>query len=122
MAIPTLGLPVSKLVRVDVFMSPQAAATRSFGSLLICGDSDVIDVTERIRQYDTVEAVGLDFGAESPEYKAAVLYYSQRPRPADLYIGRWATERDGNECFGDFVIRVGVVAPVIDSARDFYAA
>ena len=73
MAIPTLGLPVSKLVRVDVFMSPQAAATRSFGSLLICGDSDVIDVTERIRQYDTVEAVGLDFGAGSPEYKAAAL-------------------------------------------------
>ena len=92
MAIPTLGLPVSKLVRVDVFMSPQAAATRSFGSLLICGDSDVIDVTERIRQYDTAESVGLDFGADSPEYKAAVLYYSQRPRPADLYIGRWATE------------------------------
>ena len=40
----------------------------------------------------------------------------------DTLIGRWATERDGNECFGDFVIRVGVVAPVIDSARDFYAA
>ncbi|WP_412705455.1 Sulfite reductase [NADPH] hemoprotein beta-component [Aeromonas rivipollensis] len=40
----------------------------------------------------------------------------------DTLIGRWATERDGNECFGDFVIRVGLVAPVIDSARDFYAA
>ena len=53
MAIPTLGLPVSKLVRVDVFMSPQAAATRSFGSLLICGDSDVIDVTERIDRKST---------------------------------------------------------------------
>lgn len=40
----------------------------------------------------------------------------------DTLIGRWATERDGTECFGDFVIRVGVIAPVIDSARDFYAA
>lgn len=40
----------------------------------------------------------------------------------DSLIGRWAKERDGNECFGDFVIRTGVVAPVIDSARDFYAA
>lgn len=40
----------------------------------------------------------------------------------DSLIGRWAKERDGNECFGDFVIRAGVVAPVIDSARDFYAA
>ncbi|WP_378081342.1 assimilatory sulfite reductase (NADPH) hemoprotein subunit [Aeromonas bestiarum] len=40
----------------------------------------------------------------------------------DTLIGRWARERDSHECFGDFVIRVGVVAPVIDSARDFYAA
>ena len=40
----------------------------------------------------------------------------------DALIGRWATERNQGECFGDFVIRVGVIAPVIDSARDFYAA
>lgn len=40
----------------------------------------------------------------------------------DSLIGRWATERDGAECFGDFVIRAGIIAPVIDSARDFYAA
>lgn len=40
----------------------------------------------------------------------------------DRLIGRWAAERTAAECFGDFVIRTGVVAPVIDSARDFYAA
>ncbi|MFM1662601.1 assimilatory sulfite reductase (NADPH) hemoprotein subunit [Aeromonas salmonicida] len=40
----------------------------------------------------------------------------------DRLIGRWAAERNAAECFGDFVIRTGVVAPVIDSARDFYAA
>ncbi|PKQ72732.1 assimilatory sulfite reductase (NADPH) hemoprotein subunit [Aeromonas sobria] len=40
----------------------------------------------------------------------------------DTLIGRWAKERNAGECFGDFVIRVGVIAPVIDSARDFYAA
>ncbi|ARW80868.1 assimilatory sulfite reductase (NADPH) hemoprotein subunit [Aeromonas salmonicida] len=40
----------------------------------------------------------------------------------DSLIGRWAAERTAAECFGDFVIRVGVIAPVIDSARDFYAA
>ncbi|WP_042012788.1 assimilatory sulfite reductase (NADPH) hemoprotein subunit [Aeromonas fluvialis] len=40
----------------------------------------------------------------------------------DTLIGRWASERNGGECFGDFVIRTGVIAPVIDSARDFYAA
>jgi sulfite reductase (NADPH) hemoprotein beta-component len=35
-------------------------------------------------------------------------------------IGRWSAERNGDERFGDFVIRVGVVRPVIDSARDFH--
>lgn len=38
----------------------------------------------------------------------------------DSLIGRWATERQAGEAFGDFVIRSQVVQPVIDSARDFY--
>lgn len=40
----------------------------------------------------------------------------------DALIGRWAKDRNTGECFGDFVIRAGIIAPVIDSARDFYAA
>ncbi|WP_417618758.1 assimilatory sulfite reductase (NADPH) hemoprotein subunit [Oceanisphaera sp.] len=39
----------------------------------------------------------------------------------DELIGRWAAERNSGEGFGDFVIRAGIIAPVIDSARDFYA-
>ncbi len=38
----------------------------------------------------------------------------------DELIGNWATSGEENEGFGDFVIRTGVVKPVIDSARDFY--
>lgn len=38
----------------------------------------------------------------------------------DGLIGRWATERQAQEGFGDFVIRAGIVKPVIDSAHDFY--
>lgn len=38
----------------------------------------------------------------------------------DQLVGRWAKERHVDEGFGDFVIRAGVIAPVIDSARDFY--
>ncbi|ART80263.1 assimilatory sulfite reductase (NADPH) hemoprotein subunit [Oceanisphaera avium] len=40
----------------------------------------------------------------------------------DTLIGRWSAERNSGEGFGDFVIRAGIIAPVIDSARDFYAA
>lgn len=38
----------------------------------------------------------------------------------DSLIGRWSQERNASEAFGDFVVRVGIIAPVVDSARDFY--
>ncbi|SPP31656.1 hypothetical protein ARAF_0798 [Arsenophonus endosymbiont of Aleurodicus floccissimus] len=37
------GLPVSRVVKVTLDMSPRAASSRNFGSLLIIGDSPVID-------------------------------------------------------------------------------
>ena len=39
----------------------------------------------------------------------------------DGLIGRWSVERQAGECFGDFVIRVGVVAEVKVSKTDFHA-
>ncbi|WP_375321683.1 assimilatory sulfite reductase (NADPH) hemoprotein subunit [Aliivibrio logei] len=39
----------------------------------------------------------------------------------DELVGRWATERKGNEGFGDFTIRAGIVDEVKVSKRDFYA-
>ncbi|WP_306521783.1 assimilatory sulfite reductase (NADPH) hemoprotein subunit [Rheinheimera sp.] len=39
----------------------------------------------------------------------------------DTLIGRWAAERHAGECFGDFVIRIGVVAEVKVSKTDFHA-
>ena len=38
----------------------------------------------------------------------------------DTLIGRWAKERSANEAFGDFLIRAGVVKPVVNSAKDFH--
>ncbi|MCU7553762.1 assimilatory sulfite reductase (NADPH) hemoprotein subunit [Alteromonas sp. ASW11-19] len=38
----------------------------------------------------------------------------------DELVGRWAKERNEREAFGDYVIRAGIIKPVVDSARDFY--
>lgn len=38
----------------------------------------------------------------------------------DQLVGRWAQEREVGECFGDFVIRVGIIAEVTVSKRDFH--
>ncbi len=39
----------------------------------------------------------------------------------DELLGRWSAEREADEGFGDFTIRAGVVKPVVDPARDFWA-
>lgn len=83
------GLPVSRLIRVSVNLSPLAAARRSFGILMVAGDSDVIDPVERFREYTTIEAVALDFGTNAPEFFAAQLYFGQSPKPNTMYIGRY---------------------------------
>ncbi|MBE9695411.1 DUF3383 family protein, partial [Escherichia coli] len=84
------GLPVSNVVNVDVIISPKAATGRNFGALLILGSSTVIPVQERIRLYASVEDIGEDFGVDSPEYKAAQVFFSQSPKPTQVYVGRWA--------------------------------
>nr|WP_197060713.1 assimilatory sulfite reductase (NADPH) hemoprotein subunit [Rahnella sp. WP5] len=38
----------------------------------------------------------------------------------DELVGRWSKERENGEGFGDFVIRAGIIKPVLDPARDFY--
>ncbi|EAA7932880.1 DUF3383 domain-containing protein [Salmonella enterica subsp. enterica] len=84
------GLPVSNVVNVDVIIGPRAATGRNFGSLLILGTSTVIPVKERLRLYSSKEGIGSDFGVDSPEYEAATVYFSQSPRPKEVYVGRWA--------------------------------
>lgn len=83
------GLSVSRLVNVSINLQPQAAPRRNFGTVLIAGDSNVIDGFERIRAYTDLDGVAQDFGINAPEYKAALLYYAQVPQPQNLLIGRW---------------------------------
>jgi hypothetical protein len=85
----TQGLNVGRLVNVSVNLAPLASARRGFGTLLIAGDSSVIDAGERFRSYVDLESVAGDFGTSAPEYKAASLYFGQSPRPQTLMVGRW---------------------------------
>lgn len=84
------GLAVSDVVNVQVSLSPVAVGMRNFGAALIAGDSDVIDVRQRLRQYASLEEVAVDFGTSLPEYKAAAIHFSQVPQSNLLFIGRWA--------------------------------
>lgn len=84
-----MTLPVSRLVRVTVNLSPLAAARRSFGVLMTAGDSDVISGLERYRTYPGADEIATQFGSTAPETLAAQLYFGQSPRPATMMVGRW---------------------------------
>lgn len=86
----SVGLPVSLLINVQVNQAPAAAQFANLNSCLVMGDSNVIDVHERIRSYSSIAQVATDFGTTAPEYLAAVLFFGQTPQPTQLYIGRWA--------------------------------
>lgn len=94
------GLPVERLISAAVFLNPQAAATANINSLLILGDGDVIDVQERIRSFGSLEEVGAVFGGNAEEYKAANVYFSQVPKPNQLYIGKWARTATAGRVIG----------------------
>lgn len=86
----TQALSINRLVNVSVNLSPQAAQMQNISTLLILGDSNVIDPTERFRSYTGIDGVAADFGTVAPEYLAAVLWFEQTPQPTSLQIGRWA--------------------------------
>src|SRR5215467_5611259 len=84
------GLSVSRVVDVQVNFAPQAIPTQRFDTLLIMGDSGVIDTGEAVREYNTISDVAGDFGTVAPEYLAAVAFFAQVPQPATCFIGEWA--------------------------------
>jgi Protein of unknown function (DUF3383) len=94
------GLSVSRVVDVQVSFAPVAAPLINFDTLLILGDSNVISTGEAIREYNTLNEVAGDFGTVAPEYLAASLYFSQRPQPTTLYIGRWARTATSGQLAG----------------------
>ncbi len=91
-----MTLPVSSVVNVSISLAALAAGPRSFGSLLILGTTTgVIDTIERMREYSGIDAVAEDYGVDDPEYKAALAYFGQSPKPRTLYIGYW--DKTGSE-------------------------
>lgn len=96
----TIGLPVSRLITASVSLTPSGAQYANIESLLIVGDSAVIDTAQRIRSYNSLAAVAVDFGSTAAEYLAATLFFSQKPQPKQLYIGRWARTATSGGLYG----------------------
>lgn len=87
------GLSVSDVIRVQATLAPIAAPLRNFGIPLFIDETQgVIDISERLRQYSTIEQVLEDFDTSTGAYKGALKFFSQSPRPGLCFIGAWARQ------------------------------
>lgn len=82
-------LSLKEIVNVVVEVSPLAAPRRTFNQLLVLGPTAIVPVNTRVAIYTSTSAMlGDGFQNSDPEYKVAELYFSQRPAPTYLYVGR----------------------------------
>lgn len=93
-------IPVSSVVQVTIGVAPTFPTRKGFGTLNIIGPSSIIGTLERARIYNSIDGVGADFPPESEEYKAAQVYYSQRPAPRQLVVSRRVAAPIGAELRG----------------------
>jgi hypothetical protein len=100
------GLSVGRVIKVTTSLTPVAAQAANLKSLVIAGDSNVIDTFERMRGYSGLTPIANDFGTNSPEYLAAVPYFSQSPQPTQIFIARWAKASTAG------ILRAGILTPV----------
>lgn len=83
-------LPINDVVEVKIQISPSGAVRAGFNLGLIVGKSTVITSVNRVAVYSGLpEMLAAGFTESMPEYLAAVVYFSQFPKPTRVAIGRW---------------------------------
>ena len=107
----TLGLPVSRIVPVDLSLAAMLGQAPTIDSGLEVGSTaNVIDTVQRIRTYSTIAEVAADFGTTAPEYLGAVLWFGQSPQPTELLIGRWVSAASNGQLIGGGVLAANLLA------------
>lgn len=85
----TKTLSLNDVVNVVVQVGPLSAPRNAFNLGLIIGAATIIPVADRVRLYTGTGAMLSDgFKSTDQEYIAAQLYFSQKPTPRRLLVGR----------------------------------
>jgi uncharacterized protein DUF3383 len=106
----SIGLPISRVVNVQVNLSGILGTQLPIDTALFLGQSTVIDTVARWREYETLAQVATDFGTTAPEYLAAVLWFSQSPQPTTLFIGRWVNTASAGQLIGGSISPANLLA------------
>lgn len=107
----TSALPISLVVDVQISRDTVFRTGNDFGQFNFVGISDRISTNERIRQYNNLAGVAVDFPSDSEEYIAASQWFNTgiSPIPTVLYISRWVNANTKAQ------LRSGAPLLVVDS-------
>jgi hypothetical protein len=89
-------------VKVQILRDTSAVARVSFGVPLFIGTTDE---GVRAASYANLEEVGAVYAESTPEYKAALAFFSQQPQPRQLIIGF----KDDTESYTEALTEIRVV-------------
>lgn len=92
-------LNLDDLIHVTVSLSGIPVGRDGFTAACIAGASGKLPADTRARTYTSAAALLDDgFTADSPEYKAAALYFAQSPRPARVVVAAKSASESWAEC------------------------
>ena len=81
-------LSLSSIVNIIVNLPSSTTKTEDFSLGMIMSKNTVITTTDRVKSYDSVDAIiAAGFATNSAEVQAATLYFSASPQPSHLLIG-----------------------------------
>lgn len=93
-------LNLDDLVSVTVSLSGLPAAREGFNAACLAGESDKLPSGVRLRFYASAAALLDDgFTDDCPEYKAALAYFAQSPRPARVAVAAKSSTETWSACF-----------------------
>jgi hypothetical protein len=95
-------LPLSDVINASINVSPTAATAQGFGKGLLLGIANALPLEERIREYNGLTAVAVDFATTTQEYLGAQAYFADRSpaKPSKLLIGNWFTSAQAGRLKG----------------------
>lgn len=81
-------LSLTPIINIIVNLPSSTTKTEDFSLGMILSKNTVISTTDRVKSYDSVDAVlAAGFTANSAEVQAATLYFSASPQPSHILIG-----------------------------------
>lgn len=94
---------LSRIIRITTRLRPRGVLRRETGRTLVLTPDALFlapNGSAKVKSYSRLRDVGEDFAATTEPYLAAQAYFSQRPYPRNLLIGRWTNADVDNRLLG----------------------